>query len=500
MIDFQPITQKISNINLKSYKHRHIIYALIILVLLIPILIVSFYNIPSVDDFSYSSRVSDALSAGAGFFEVIKTAWETSMYYMETWQGLYTSAFVLSLQPAVFGLQYAWVGPVLMMVCIFAGVTTFIKATIYAFDTESEKHKKEIFIIIILVFFFIIQCMPSVTEGIFWFNGAANYTLPWAIAAVNISLVSTAIKQDKIDFKLFAVIVLSAVLSGGNHVSTFMNILLCGFAVVVSFFTTRKKGMIVSLSALISSCIGFYIVMSAPGTAVRRSMMGKQSVFVTVGAAAYKFFLMFEEYFTLTFALLLIVLTPEIVKIGKNLPKIKLTHLIAAVLIFGVVICGMLSVPFFVMASFGSPRTQNLYYFTWVLGMIIIYSILIIMWLQNMNWKVMPDYVTEFLKNLSVVACMVLIVFTAFVANLEKLEFGTSTRAVMELIKGEPQGLRTEFIEREKLAEAGQKELELFKHTDTMIFFGDITEEIGYYANTAFATYYDLEYVIAIDD
>ena len=69
---------------------------------ILPILIEAFYNHPTADDYWYSNLTHDVLVNGGGFLELIKAAIDTSVEYMNSWQGLYSSAFVLALQPGIF--------------------------------------------------------------------------------------------------------------------------------------------------------------------------------------------------------------------------------------------------------------------------------------------------------------------------------------------------------------------------------------------------------------
>ena len=107
------------------FRHAVVALALIGAASLVPLIVASFFNHPSADDFSYSVATHAAAQAG-GIASVIQAAFDTSMRYMQTWQGLYSSAFVLALNPAVFGEDfYALTCPLLMAVSLGAFLLFF---------------------------------------------------------------------------------------------------------------------------------------------------------------------------------------------------------------------------------------------------------------------------------------------------------------------------------------------------------------------------------------
>ena len=76
------------------------------MVTILPLFVISLYNHPSADDFAYAVETHMVWKSTRNIFLVIKEAVMTSISYWNRWQGLYTSAFLLSLEPGIFGEQY----------------------------------------------------------------------------------------------------------------------------------------------------------------------------------------------------------------------------------------------------------------------------------------------------------------------------------------------------------------------------------------------------------
>lgn len=51
--------------------------------------------------------------------DLLKTAYDTDKQFYLTWQGLYTSAFLLALQPGIFGERYYFIGGIGLLIFMY---------------------------------------------------------------------------------------------------------------------------------------------------------------------------------------------------------------------------------------------------------------------------------------------------------------------------------------------------------------------------------------------
>lgn len=63
---------------------------------MLPLISISVYNRPCADDYDYSILTRQVVLNSGGIFELIKAAWQTNMNFYNSWQGIYTSAFILA--------------------------------------------------------------------------------------------------------------------------------------------------------------------------------------------------------------------------------------------------------------------------------------------------------------------------------------------------------------------------------------------------------------------
>lgn len=110
--------------------NKNVLYSAVLITLvlisLIPLIRLCKYNHPSADDFSYSFRTYHEWSESHSLLKVLKEAINTSIYYYNNWQGLYSSAFFLALQPSIFGEEYYALTGVLMLFLIGGGEYMFV--------------------------------------------------------------------------------------------------------------------------------------------------------------------------------------------------------------------------------------------------------------------------------------------------------------------------------------------------------------------------------------
>lgn len=345
-------------------KRYELIIILLCLCILLPLIIISFYNRPAADDFGYSIFTFRAVQAGGGIIQILKAAWETNILYYNNWQGLYSSAFLLALQPGIWGEK------LYMFSSFIIALFTYLPL-LGAIHIINKHYFQNSFLFSLsfslTLYTMLIIWLPDINDGIYWFNGAMNYT-PWAFTNIFNLCMLLEISKSECKTKRIIFIALSTLLafltSGGNHVTAFANILLL---LAATAFAISKKRFF-PLLPLAAACIGFIIMFTAPGTAVRQAYFESPGVVTTVINTALHVHNLASEWCSLKWFLSLVVITPVAVELGhKNKEKLSKLHPIHILLctIFSVaIICGMFCVPYYAMKDFGMGRVSNVIWIT----------------------------------------------------------------------------------------------------------------------------------------
>ena len=90
---------------LNSINVLAVISVVALIILLIPVIWVSKFAYPWADDFSYASEARAVFVSTHNVFKTIAMAFSTMKDSYLTWQGTYTSCFLMALQPAVFSIK-----------------------------------------------------------------------------------------------------------------------------------------------------------------------------------------------------------------------------------------------------------------------------------------------------------------------------------------------------------------------------------------------------------
>jgi len=354
--------------------------AIVLLIMsILPILWLAIYSRPCVDDYSYSADTFHLVRSGNyNIFSLLKEAFKVDIHFYKTWQGLYTSAFILALQPAIFGESHYFIGMWLLVVLMFASLFFFIKTIL----EDLLKIKGYTLITSLGLLSIILMGIPSPVEGLYWFNGAWNYTPFFFLILINISLIIRSTILEKHNNIIFSII-LSLIISGGNHVTAFLNILIL---IILNIFLFKKSKL--GILPLIFAILGFIIVMIAPGTQVRQAYFERIGIVETLVKSLGEYFNLIKEsitFQTLFIALILIISSYAIYE-NKIIDEkyIKINPIIFYLLKV-MIICGMLCVPYKAMGNFGAGRVKNVIWFTMLILNIVFYSYLLIWICYRMN-------------------------------------------------------------------------------------------------------------------
>lgn len=474
----------------KSQKYDLLIILLCIGILL-PIIAVGFFNRPAADDYDYALLTYAALQNGGNIFDVIKAAWQTNINYYNTWQGLYTSAFLLALQPGIFGEKYYAVAHIIVLLVtflpLFASVNIinkhyFKKSTVFSLSFS------------LVIYTMLMMWLPDIGDGIYWYNGAMNYT-PYAFTNVlTLCLMLEAGTTDSSKKKIIYIAagtVIAFLTSGGNHVTAFANIMLLFIACIIAF--SKKKFF--PLIPFAAACIGFIIMFSAPGTAVRQGYFQSPGVVKTIVKTALHVHGLAAQWISLKWLVSLLVLTPFAVEFGhknKNrFPKKFPLYILAALVASVAVICGMFCVPYYAMADFGMGRVTNVIWITFSFLSWFVYFI-------TVGWLTAADFLNSdriiAIRHIAVLRLLCIVFgLCCTVAIFENDRACWSIKAASEIVHGNVQGYCQEMDARIALYNdktLSSVEVSPIQHKSEFFTAFDVTEDPNIWPNTSIGIYY----------
>lgn len=141
------------------------------------------------DDLGYSAGVHHALESGKGLRGLLSSVGMTVKNTWHSWQGTWSSVALFSLMPGIWGDQWYPITVAVALVCILAGSGYFLSVLCYISgwrirDASKQKGiigKAAFRIIFFLTAILLIQYMPNVRCGIFWWTSVAHYCIPYGV-------------------------------------------------------------------------------------------------------------------------------------------------------------------------------------------------------------------------------------------------------------------------------------------------------------------------------
>ena len=348
--------------------------------LLFPVLWAAIYARPVNDDYSFSYLTHQALVGHTGVLaEALR---EVEQIYF-SWQGTYSAIFLFSLQPGIYGgyQATAW----LLVFSLLIGIL-FFHVRVFALVNNPNRRGENLRhggIIAILTFLLMIEGMPSIPEGLYWYNGAVYYSFFFSLSLILLGLLAGVFTgKTKLAGKIVALF-LGAVISGGNYTTALVTLELIFLALVCSLWKRRErfvfhdpaklqtwKGSTDFLFLLfVISGVCFAVSMAAPGNQKRADAVGGFSAAAAIGEAFRQAVILIRQYTGLLQILFALYLVLFFLLLSG--PRNRMKHpvwglLLGSLLLFLLFVSGLVP-PIYGVGNIGAGRQQNIYYYTYLI-------------------------------------------------------------------------------------------------------------------------------------
>ena len=350
------------------------------IILLFPVLRAATCARPVNDDYSFSYLTHQAL---IDHTSILAAALQEVQQIFFSWQGTYTAIFLFSLQPGIFG-SYQVTTWLLVFSLLFG--TLFFSVRVWALWSDSNQRGESLrrgSMIAIVTFLLMIEGMPSIPEGLFWYNGAVYYTLFFSLSLILLGLVAGVFTgTTKLAGKIVALF-LGAVISGGNYTTALVTLELIFLALVCSLWKRRersafhdpakpqsgKESTAFLLLLFVISGVCFAVSMAAPGNRQRADAVGGFSAAAAIGEAFRQAVILIRQYTGLLQILFALCLVLFFLLLSG--PRNGIKHpvwglLLGSLLLFLLFVSGLVP-PIYGVGNIGAGRQQNIYYYTYLI-------------------------------------------------------------------------------------------------------------------------------------
>ena len=127
---------------MKSRTPRTVFFIILafFIISLIPLYIIGFYAHPSVDDYYYGTETVKVWNDTHSVASVVSSSFDEMINTYNIWQGNFSAIFLMRLQPGIFGEQYYFIAP-LILISSFAACSMFFFYTVFkrVFHTDGYR-------------------------------------------------------------------------------------------------------------------------------------------------------------------------------------------------------------------------------------------------------------------------------------------------------------------------------------------------------------------------
>lgn len=267
----------------KKITTKNIFYIILICFILsvIPLYVIGMFAHPSVDDYYYGTETVQVWNETHSIASVVKCSFDEMINTYNIWQGNFSAIFLMRLQPGIFGEQYYFIAP-LILLSAYTGFSIFFFYTALKKIFKADSYLAAT--VGICLTFVSMQLCTTPSDSFYWYNGAIYYTFFYSLMLFLFALlirIRTAKAAGTII--LTAISSVSAFLIGGSNYAAalFMCIILALSAGAAVYFVILRKNKVIRpyhmaayLIVAAAAMAGLFISMAAPGNALRQQSVG----------------------------------------------------------------------------------------------------------------------------------------------------------------------------------------------------------------------------------
>ena len=473
---------------------------------LLPILALSFFNHPVMDDFNYGILTHRAFMENKGLgcvIPILQAAVQRSVNLWHSWQGTFSFAVIGALRPSIFTEKLTFTHTFILLGLFISGFVYFSKIILHRILGLS---KHVAMIIAILVMTLCIQYVPVGLEAFYWWIGSIGYTGMFGVMLVLFAMLFLCKYEKHITTKrMAATTAMAFLLSGGMYPILLLTAVLLVLN-LLDILIGKQYNKTMKIQTTVMNVIffaGFILNVAAPGNTRRQSNFDPR----TPVEAIYKSYTKSLEYlFECTNVVIALVMIGLFVYM---LYKLKDTNFsFRCPFMFTLVSYSMVVVMWvpaiYAVRFISGGRYYNILYY----GVIMFYTANVIYyagWLRR-KYEACEGQIQKLIRDLAPLLLGVLAIFCVVLGFLKinivrDLEEITSATALKSMVYGEAQVYHKEIKKREAMyndPNLREVEVEEVTYRPELLYFGTLTPDPDESRNQAMCDYYDKDYMVKL--
>ncbi|WP_024867320.1 hypothetical protein [Butyrivibrio sp. FCS014] len=484
----------------------------------IPMMVIGFYNWPSVDDFSMPLQVHQTFVSTGSVLATLGSVFTKTVYIYNNWVGYFFSDFVTCLCPSIWGEKWYFLSGIIVIATLTLCVLYFFDALfVRTFGFDKDLSLASAFLTLLVM----VQSMENGAaraEAFFWWSGAINYTFMFGLCLFWIGLALRYVFEKCKLSRLVLLCVLGFLLGGSNYMTALVAAVCSVLGLIIVIMVKLGKFKLWSGSLkkesvhddikrinlpwlpFILNLLGLIVSAAAPGNRIRGTGIGNIGPIKAVLRAYFSVFDvcvdgMLRWEVILEFAVLAVLF-------WKMAPAIK--NRLEHPFVFGLFSISMMAVcmvpPLFAVGNIDAPRIRSTMWLQFVLMM----TVTIFYYMTWIRQRIDDgsDAKTPMFGQISsafiiVIVCVLLL--GSLLCVYVNPAYYSGTSAIYDLVNGKAAAYRQENEARLEILNDNSVSVAVLQPHDNkpeLLFQGDIYEDATLWENTALAAYYDKESVM----
>lgn len=489
-----------TNSSIEFQRKSAVLLMVIYVLLLLPVLYLGRYDYHCADDFGFSATSHIVWENTHSLAAVFQAAGKTVIERWHTWQGTFTTMFMMAIEPGIFGdVFYCFVPWIMIGAMTISTMFFFYILLVKLIDCD-----KWIWISISMTYLiFVLECMVNPLQGFFWYNGAVHYMIPHSLVMVFVSFMIKARIQKGRLISCIITCLLAFLLGGCNYITALGVGVGFGFAIIISLFLRRKEILWIYLLPFFFYLPSFLINVLAPGNSVRQAAVSNQQNPVKAILLAFYFCIerAFANWLDWKILAFCFVIAPFLLLVVNNINKKNGMKFKCPLIVLFLSFCFLSSLfapTSYVAGEAGGGRVENIIFLDFIL-LIVFNEAYLIGWLDSkLNIMELVSPLKE-KKNFVLYYYGIIAIIVLFFAGLtvarDENNF-TTTSAVTSIISGEAKSYGQETRARTIMIEEHEGDTLIvprFVECPYLLYMDDIVPDSDDWKNNSMERYYGIK-------
>ncbi len=496
-----------------SKRHLSKFFTAVFVLMLIPMLILGFYDFPSADDFSMALQTHQKFVETGSVFQAVIASLQKAWLVYSQYEGYFFSIIITNICPSAFSESLYFLTPFIILGMLVFGVLYFFDALF----VRVWKLDKDLTIVTAMItLILMIQSLPVGglrVEAFYWYSGAINYTFTFGMAFFWLGLLMRCVYDEDEKAKkrkLFWAAFWGFWMGGANYLTALelaiISVLILFIMVMTKkgIFKTDKPWKKLWIPAA-TNLIGFACSCFTPGNLVRSAETAHTGAVKSVLLSIYSTFdMMINDMARWELWVALILLVPVFWNMASQI-RHKFEHPFMFVLFSFLLVSSNMTPPFFAVGNIGAGRLKALGWMEFVVMAVLTLFYLTVWARQNIEGiktsSAGADKELSLISSFVIYVCICFLAFGSMLCVIPDHNYFSGTSALFAITDGSAGTYKAENDERLViLRDDSVKDAELTEHSvhPEMLFYWDVTDDKSEWVNTATATYYNKDSVVLI--